>query len=328
MSARRRAIGLAATFLLGALATCITEAQPRAKLARIGLLDGVSPTPSRQVLWDALRQRLQTLGYKEGEQIVFEFRSAHGQADRLAARAAELAALKVDVIVAAGTPAALAAKRATSTIPIVMANTADPVGMGLVASLAHPAGNVTGLTTLSAQLGVKRLELLREIVPGVSRVALLWDPVNPAAVRPTQDAARSLGIEIVLVEARTPDEIGRAFAAAMKQRAQALLVLPGPLIFAERMTVVDLAAKHRLPAVYAQREYVDAGGLAAYGSSLTEHFARAAHFVDRILKGAKPADLPIEQPTKFELVLNMRAAKALGLTLGPTLLLRADQVVE
>jgi putative ABC transport system substrate-binding protein len=330
MPVRYFAIALTAAIALSTLAMAVgAAAQPRAKLSRIGLLDAVPPSSSRQLLWDAFRHQLRELGYKEGEHVVFELRSASGQTDKLAAAAAELAALKVDVIVAPSTAAVLAARRATTTIPIVMTNTADPVGTGLVGSLAHPGGNVTGLTTLSTELGVKRLELLRELVPALSRVAVLWQPVNPpVALHDTQAAARSLGVQVVVFEARAPEDIGRAVFAAIKERAQALLVLPGPLVFAERRNLAELAAEHRLPAVYSQREYVDAGGLAAYGSSLSEHFARAAHFVDKILKGAKPADLPVEQPTKFELVVNLRAAKTLGLTIAPPLLLRADKIIE
>ena len=307
------------------------EAQSGGKPTRIGLLDIIAPSPSRESQWDAFRQRLRELGYREGEQVAFDFRSAHGRPDNLPGLADELTRLRVDVIVAASTPAAVAAKSATTTIPIVMTNTGDPVGTGLVASLAHPGGNLTGLTTLSAELSAKRLELLREIVPAASRVGVLWDDTNPAfasAVRDTQAAAPSFGLQVFVFTARRPDEIDHAFAAMGKQRIRALIVVPGPVFLPERRRLVEAAARHRVPAAYAQREYVDAGGLMAYGANLSDLFARAASLVAKILKGAKPADLPIEQPTKFELVINLKTAKALGLTIPPSLLQRADQVIE
>jgi putative ABC transport system substrate-binding protein len=306
-------------------------AQSPVKVSRVGLLDVVAPSASRQVLWDGFHRRLRELGYREGENVVFEYRSAHGTTDRLAGAAAELAALKVDVIVAASTPGAQAARRAAPSTPIVMTNTSDPVGTGLVSSLAQPGGNVTGLTTLSNELSVKRVELLKELIPGLSRVGVLADATNPAAaiaVRETQGAARPLGMDILLFEARTAEGIDQAFDAMTKQRVQALIVFPGPLLFGAQKQLVALAARHRLPVVHSQREYVDAGGLASYGVSLADNFARAALFVDKILRGARPADLPVEQPTKFEFLVNLRAAKALGLTVPPSLLLRADSVIR
>jgi putative ABC transport system substrate-binding protein len=326
---RRQFIYIFAGGLLAA--PLAAEGQAAGNRSRIGLLDVIAPSPSRQVLWDAFRQRLRELGYREGEQVDFEFRSAHGQPDSLAGLADALVRLRVDVIVAASTPAVLAAKRATTTIPIVMTNTADPVGTGLVGNLAHPDGNVTGLSTLSAELSAKRLELLREIVPAASRVAVLWDDTNPAfasAVRETQAAARSFGMPLSVFTARRADEIDRAFAAMVSERTRALIVVPGNVFLPERKRLVEAAARHRLPAAYAQSEYVDVGGLMAYGSNLSDLFARAASFVDRILKGAKPAQLPIEQPRKFELVINLKTAKVLGLTIPRSLLQRADQVIE
>ena len=307
------------------------KAQQPPKPARIGLLDPIAPGPSRQHLWDAFHQRLRELGYREAEHVAFEFRSAYGQPDRLPGLAVELVRLNVDVIVSVTTPATLAAKRATATIPIVMTNSGDPVATGLVASLARPGGNVTGLTTLSTELSTKRLEVLREIAPTASRVAVLWEEINPAfaiAVRDTEAAARSFGIQVLVLELKGPDDLDRAFLAMATQQAGALLVMPGSIVLAGRRRLAELAAKHRLPTVYAQREHVEAGGLAAYGSSLSDLFARAADFVVKILKGAKPANLPVEQPTRFELVINLKTARALALVLPQSLLQRADQIIE
>ena len=325
--------GLAPMVLALALtAVSVTaEAQAPAKVSRVGLLDVLAPSPSRQVLWDSFHRRLRELGYREGENVVFEFRSAHGRTEKLGGAAAELAALKVEVIVAASTPGAQAARRAAPSIPIVMTNSSDPVGTGLISSLSQPGGNVTGLTTLSNELSVKRIELLKELVPGLSRIGVLADATNPAsaiAVRETQSAARPLGMNILVFEARTAEGIDDAFEAMAKERMQALIVLPGPLLFSAHKQLVARAARHRLPVVHSQREYVDAGGLASYGVNLSDNFARAALFVDKILRGARPADLPVEQPTKFELLVNLRAAKTLGLTVPSSLLLRADSVIR
>jgi putative ABC transport system substrate-binding protein len=325
---RRRFLHAVGASLLAAPLSA--EAQPPSRRPRIGWLDPIAPGPSRQHHWDAFRKRLAELGYQEPEQVTFEVRSAYGHADRLPGLAAELVRLKVDVIVSVTTPAVLAAKRATASIPIVMTNSGDPVGTGLAKSLAHPGGNVTGLTTLSTELSAKRLELLRQIAPTVSRVAVFWEPVNPAfaiAVRDTEAAAHALGIQAVVFGLSDPDEFERAFAG-VAQQAGALVVMPGAIFLAGRRRLAELAAKYRCPAVYAQREFVEAGGLAAYGSSLSDLFARAADFVVKILKGAKPADLPIEQPTKFELVINLKTAKTLGLTIPPSVLLRADHIIE
>jgi putative tryptophan/tyrosine transport system substrate-binding protein len=319
---------------LGAFAAAPVNAsaqQPR-KPAKIGLLDPLAPGPARQPLWDAFRQRLHELGYGEGEQVAFVFRSAHGQPAKLPGLASELVGLNVDVIVSVTTPATIAAKRATATIPIVMTNSGDPVSTGLVMSLAHPGGNVTGLTTLSPELSAKRLELLRDLAPTASRrVAVLWEEINPAfasAVRDTEAAARSIGVQVFVIGVKTPDDIERAFLAMATQQAGALIVMPGATFLAARLRLAELSMEHRIPAVYAQREYVEAGCLAAYGSSLADLFGRAGDFVVKILRGAKPADLPVEQPNKFEFVVNLKTAKALGLTIPPSLLLRADQVIE
>jgi ABC-type uncharacterized transport system substrate-binding protein len=265
---------------------------------------------------------------------VIEYRSAEGKLERFPALAAELVALKVDVIVAPGTPQALAAKQTTRTLPIVFAVAADPVTDGLVTSLARPGGNVTGLSVLAPELVGKSLEQLKQTVPGVSRVAVLWQPggvgerTDKDMPKAAEVAALALGVRLQFVEARGPEEFDRAFSDMTSARAGALTVLTSSMLFGERRRLVDLAAKHRLPAVYPWREGVDAGGLMAYGPNLADLYRRAATYVDKILKGAKPADLPIEQPTKFELVINLKTAKALGLTIPPSVLARADQVIE
>ena len=327
---RRRFIEvIAGGFVAAPLAA---EAQQAAKVPRIGFLAGnLAATPR---LREAFGQGLRDLGYVEGRNVVIEYRDAEGKFDRLPALAAELVALKVDVIVAGGTPQALAAKQATRTIPIVFASGGDPVTDGLVTSLARPGGNVTGLSGLSPELVGKWLELLTQAVPGVSRVAGLWHPgavgerTEKDMLKRAEAAARALGVRIQVVEARGPEDFDRAFSDMTRARAGALTVLGSAMFFGERRRLVDLAAKHRLPALYTSRDFVDAGGLMAYGPNLADSFRRAAIFVDKILKGAKPAALPVEQPTKFELVINMKTAKALGLTIPPSLLGRADHVVE
>jgi putative tryptophan/tyrosine transport system substrate-binding protein len=306
------------------------EAQQPVKVARIGVLAPGSPTSSPQ-LREAFRQQLRELGYVEGQNIVIEYRWAEGRAERLPDLAAELVSLNVDVIVAGGTPGPLAAKHATGTIPIVMTAAGDPVGSGLVASLARPGGNVTGLSARSPDLSGKRLQLLKEVVPGVARVAVLWNAANPYAalvVRETEAAARSLGVQVQFLEVRGPDDFENALPAAIRGRAGALIVVEDPLTFLYLKRIAEFAAQNRLPATYGYREFAEAGGLMTVGPNLADLYRRAAIFVDKILKGAKPADLPIEQPTKFELVINLKTAKALGLTLPPSLLLRADQVIE
>jgi len=265
---------------------------------------------------------------------VIEYRDAEGKSERLPALAAELVALKVDVIFAGGTPQALAAKQATRTLPIVFATAADPVGSGLVTSLARPGGNVTGLSILAPALVGKRLELLTQALPGVSRVAVLWQPgghderTDNDILKEAGVAARVLGVRLQFVEVRGPADFDRAFSDMTRARAGALTVLTGIMFLNERRRLVDLTAKNRLPAVYGGRDFVDAGGLLSYGPNLADLYRRAATYVDNILKGAKPGDLPVEQPTKFELVINLKTAKALGLTIPPSLLQRADQVIE
>jgi putative ABC transport system substrate-binding protein len=265
---------------------------------------------------------------------VIEDRSADGKLERFPALAAELVALKVDVIVASGTLAALAAKQATGTLPIVFSPAGDPVGSGLVTSLARPGGNVTGLSAFAPELVSKRLELLTQAVPGVSRVAVLWQPgafgerTEKDTLKRAEVAARELGVQLQFVEARGPADFARAFSDMSMARAGALTVLGSNMFVSERRRLVDLAARNRLPAVYPARQYVDDGGLMAYGANLADLFRRAATYVDKILKGAKPADLPVEQPTKFELVINMKTAKALGLELPSLLVAQADEVIE
>jgi putative ABC transport system substrate-binding protein len=283
---------------------------------------------------DGFRQGMRDLGYVEGRNFVLEFRDAEGKLERLPALAAELVALKVDVIMVGGTLAALAAKQATTTIPIVFASAVDPVADGLVTSLARPGGNVTGLSALAPELAGKRLELLKQAVPGVGRVAVLWQPggfgertVNDLR-READVAARALGVRLQFFEARGPDDFDRAFSDMANARASATTLLGGTMFLIERRRLVDLAAKNRLPAVYGLREYVDAGGLMSYGPNNADLFRRAATYVVKILKGAKPGDLPVEQPTKFELVINLKTAKALGITIPQSVLGRADEVIQ
>jgi putative ABC transport system substrate-binding protein len=298
---------------------------------RVGFLETGSASPARVQLLETLRQRLRELGYVEGQNIAFESRFGEGKPDQIQRFAAELVGLKVDIIVTSGTPASQAAKQATGTIPIVMTQLADPVGSGLVASLGRPGGNVTGLSTQDAELGGKRLELLLQVVPRVSRLALLIDETNPGTVliaKGTQAAAASLGLQVQSLGVRDPGELDRAFAAMREARAGALIVESSSMLFTWRERLADLALKNRLPTMFAQRQYAEAGGLMAYSADFSDLFRRAATFVDKILKGAKPADLPVEQPTKWEFVVNLKTAKALGLTIPRPLMLRADQIIE
>ena len=308
------------------------NAQQAAKIARIGYLSGSLAAGPH--LPEAFRQGLRDLGYVEGRNVVIEYRDAEGKLERFPALAAELVALKVDVIVASGAPQALAAKQATRTIPIVFTTSPDPVESALVASLARPGGNVTGLSFQAPELVGKRLELLKQAVPGVSLVAVLWQPggagerTDKDMVKEAEVAVGALGVRPQFVEARGPADLDRAFSDMTRARADALMVLGSSMFVIERRSLVALAAKHRLPAAYSARESVDAGGLMSYGPNLADLFRRAATYVDKILKGAKPGDLPVEQPTKFELVINLKTAKALGLTVAPSLLAQADEVIE
>jgi ABC-type uncharacterized transport system substrate-binding protein len=309
----------------------VAQAQQPKKIAKIGFLVPSTPAAAAH-LFEAFRQGLRELGYVEGKTFVLEFRYAEGRTERLPDLARELVGLKVDVIVT-GTDVAIAAvKRETQTIPIVMGNSTDPVGTGFVASLARPGGNLTGLSSISPELGGKRLELLREVVPGLSRVAFLWNPDVRGAVldyNETEGAANSLHLQLQSVEVSRAEDLDRAFSAVTKGRAQALIMpAANPVGFTNRGQIASFAQKNRLPSIYAQREYVDAGGLMSYGPSTPDMFRRAATYVDKILKGTKPADLPVEQPTKFEFVINLKTAKQIGLTIPPNVLARAEKVIK
>jgi ABC-type uncharacterized transport system substrate-binding protein len=331
MITRRGFVGTLAGGLLAA--PLASEGQQAAKIARIGYLSPGLVAASPRTL-EAFRQGLRDLGYVEGRNVVIEYRSAEGKFERLPALAAELVALKVDVIVTSTTEGVLAAKQATRTFPIVCAAAGDPVGSGLVTSLARPGGNVTGLSALTPELVGKCLELLTQAVPGVSRVAALWQPgalperTEKDMLKEADVAARALGVRLQFVEARGPADFDRAFSDMTRARARAFTVLGSTMFIIEHRRLVDLAAKNRLPAVYPLRQFVDAGGLMAYGPNVADLYRRAATYVDKILKGAKPADLPVEQPTKFELVINLKTAKALGLTIPPSVLGRADEVIQ
>jgi putative ABC transport system substrate-binding protein len=309
-----------------------TDGQEPGKVPRVGSLAPRNRSDGAPFL-DAFRQGLRELGWVEGKNIVIEYRWAEGRSERLLDLAAELVRLNVDVILAANTSAVVAAKSATSTIPIVMAvGGSDPVGLGLVGSLARPGGNVTGLSfSVGGDIFGKGLELLRETVPKVRRVAVLSNPANPGqalAIRDVKVAARSLGVQLQLLETRGPNEFESAFAAMARERAGALFVVPDSMFGLNRARLQELAAKRRLPAMYGLREHTEAGGLMSYGVDVRDNFRRAATYTDKILKGARPADLPVEQPTKFELVINLKTAKALGLTIPPSVLLRVDEVIE
>jgi putative ABC transport system substrate-binding protein len=306
------------------------QAQQPAKVPRIGFqLD--APASAVTARTEAFRQGLRELGYIEGKNIVIEWRSAEGKLERRSELAAEVVSLKVDVIVSGGAAITRAVKQATATIPIVMAQDPDPVGNGFVASLARPGGNITGLATLSPEMSGKLLELLKEIVPRLSRLAVLGDSTTPGyaqALKETEPAAEAFKVRLQYLEVRNAKDIDIAFRGTIKGRADALLVLGSPVPIAHRKRIVDLAVKHRLPATYARPEFIDAGGLMYYGTNYNDLFRRAATYVDKILKGAKPADLPVEQPTKFELIINLKAAKQIGLTIPPNVLARADRVIR
>jgi putative ABC transport system substrate-binding protein len=330
VTTRRTFIGTLAGGLLAV--SLAADAQQAGKVYRIGLLGGSPPnSPGGRRAWEGFFQGMRELGYVEGQNILVEGRFYSDHTDRLPVLAAELARLKVDVIVAGAAPAPEAAQRATSTIPIVMAIHNDPVGSGLVASLAKPGKNVTGLSTLAPELVGKRLQLLREVVPGISRVAVLSNPTIPSQaleLREAKVAAGSLKVQLQLLEARAPSDFAGAFSAMMKERAGGVVIINSSMFYAERTRIAGLAAQSRVPAIYGVKEFAEAGGLMTYGIHLHESFRRAATYVDKILKGAKPADLPVEQPTKFELVINLKAAKALGMTMPPSLLQRADEVIQ
>ena len=307
----------------------LAEAQQPKKVSRIGFLAATPSGSSDRT--ETFRQGLRELGYVEGKNIIIEYRRAEGQFERLPDLAAELVHLKVDVIVASGAASTRRAKEATATIPIVMASDNDPVGSGFVASLGRPGGNITGLSQMAPDLAGKRLELLKEIIPRLSRLVVLGElnnPGNAQTLKETELAAVGFGVHLQVLDVRDPKAIENGFQAASKGHADAVLVLGGPVATSQRGHIAELAAKSRLPAMYPQSDYMDAGGLMFYGPSISDLFRRAATYVDKILKGAKPADLPVEQPTKFELIINLKAAKQIGLRIPPNVLVRADKVIQ
>src|SRR5215831_17959119 len=324
---RRTFITIVGGTVLGA--PLAAEAQA-AKVPRIGVLHPGAPSTSSHFA-AAFDQGLRELGYVQGQNIVVERRFAEAKTERMSDIAAELVRLKVDVIVTSTDPGIAAVRQQTQTIPIVMANSTDPVATGFVTSLARPGGNVTGLSSISPELSVKRLELLKEAVPGLSRVGIVWNPDVRGGVleyKETESAARSLRLQLQSVEVTRVEDFDRAFSALTAGRAEALTVISFSVGFRNRSQFASLAQKNRLPSVFGLREYVDAGGLMSYGPSFTDGWRRAATYVDKILKGAKPSELPVEQPTKFELVINLKTAKALGLTIPQSLLVRADKIIE
>ncbi|MGH2360169.1 MAG: ABC transporter substrate-binding protein [bacterium] len=328
MITRRALIGTLAGGLLAA--PLAAQAQQPGKIWRIGYLDQGSAARNTAYL-EALQQGLRDLGWVEGRNIAMEIRFAEGKTDQLPALAAELVRLKVDLIATSSTPAALAAKQATTTIPIVIGFAADPIGSGIVSSLAHPGGNITGWTHLGLELRAKYLELLKAAVPKAIRFGVLWNPANQVhkpSLKIIEAAAQRLKVELHPMGVQDPKELESAFSALVGKRVDALVVFPDGMFQAQTSLIVALAARYRLPAMYGFREFVDAGGLMAYGTNLSYMFRLGATYVDKILKGAKPGDLPVEQPTKFELVINLKTAKALGLTIPQSLLLRADEVIQ
>ena len=316
--------------LAGALAAPHAEAQQAKRIPRVGVLGGQTPEGSPPIL--ALRQGLSELGYVEGQTIALEWRWAQGKNEGFAGLAAELVQLKADIIVAGTDPAVQAAQRATKTIPIVMAFATDPVGLGFVENLARPGGNITGLSFQSSpEIAGKRLQLLREIAPTVTRIGILGDPGEPdtqVGLKEMEAAARGLSVQLQPMKVRSDADLDRALATVTREHAGAVIILRGTVLYANRARITQFAAKHRLPTMGWVRGMTEAGGLMSYGASAADLARRAAYFVDKILKGAKPADLPVEQPTKFELVINLKTARALGLTIPPSVLARADQVIE
>jgi putative ABC transport system substrate-binding protein len=323
-------IGFALCAMLFALCPHVQAQHPAGKVPGIGVLNAgaSSSIPARL---GAFRQGLRDLGYVEGQNIVIERPYAEGKLDRLSDVAAELVRLKVEVIVTMGTTGALAAQKATSTIPFVMTTGADPVAMGLIASLARPGGNIAGLTSVSTDLAGKRLELLKETVPRLTRVGILWNPADPgstAVFKETETVARSLGVQVQSLEVRSPNDFESAFKAAIGGRAHALIIVQTALINNRRARIVELATKNRLPTMFGEGAHVESGGLMSYAPNSADLFRRAATYVDKILKGTKPADLPVEQPIKFDFMINLKTAKQIGLTIPPNVLVRADKVIR
>jgi putative ABC transport system substrate-binding protein len=326
MSRKKFTIALSAAMLL--VLSFPVNAQQPVKISKIGWL---SARRASNVGQETIVRMLRDLGYVEGKNVAFEYRFADNNLDRLPALADELVRLKVDVLLTAGTPGALALKKATRTIPIVFLDVTDPVAAGLVDSLARPGGNLTGFSSIEAVLAGKRLELLKETVSKLSRVAVLWDPRNPGSTqewKESQRAARELGLQLHSMEVSSADKYEDAFKEAIRARIGALAVLSNPLASSNQERITELAARNRLPAVYVQGSFITSGGLMSYGPDRTERYRRAAVFVDKILKGTKPADLPVEQPTKFEFIINLKAAKQIGLTIPPNVLARADKVIK
>jgi len=325
-----RRIGLAVALAVSVFLVPHTSEAQEPKSGRLQRLGYLSMGSGPSAMTESFRQGLRELGYVEGQNLLVEYRYAGNRGDRLPAMAAELAGLNVDVIVVLGNRAVRAARHASNTIPIVMAFSSEVMETGFVASLARPGGNVTGLTTMSPELTAKRLELLKAVYPKVSRVAILWNaaPGKDAKWGSALVGAQALALGLQSVEVRRPEDLDRAFAAMTKEHASALFTLTDSFTMRNQQRIVDLAASHRIPAIYEVKEFADAGGLMSYGPHIPGMSRRAATYVDKILKGAKPADLPVEQPTKFELVINLKTAKALGLTIPQTILLRADQVIE
>jgi putative tryptophan/tyrosine transport system substrate-binding protein len=318
---------IAIGILLGSVAA---QAQQTVNVYRIGFL-GNSTAALEANLVGPFREGLRDLGYVEGRNVLIEYRWAEGKYDRFPALIGELLALKVAVIVTAGTPATLAVKKATTSVPLVMSAVGDPVGTGIVPSLSHPGGNITGLTAISTEMDAKRLELLREVVPSVSYIALLWNAASPLQVlaeKQVQAAAQVLRMRVLSLGVKTEEEIKSALAVMARERPDALLVLADRLLLHHRALIMDFATRHRLPGVHAYRELVEAGGLMSFGPSYADMHKRAAYFVDRILKGAKPGDLPVERPRTFELVINLKVAKALGLTIPQSVLLRGTEIIQ
>lgn len=321
------ALALAVLFLALPIAG---EAQPAGKVVRIGVLV-LAPLNARPQQWEAFRQGLRDHGYIAGQNLVLEFRSAEGKTERLPDLAAELVQANMDVLVGSGTPPAQALQKATQTIPIVMSNVGDPVGAGLVASLARPGANITGLSLLATELSAKRLEIFKEVFPGLARVAVLMNPNNASVqlkVKETAAAARVLGLQLQTLEAKAPGDLEGLFQNAVRARADAVIIADDQFLSGLRAKIIGLAMAHKLPVASEFREFPDAGALCSYGPSLTDQARQATVYIDRILKGTKPANLPVEEPRKFELVINLKAAKALGLTVPQSALLRADEVIR
>jgi putative ABC transport system substrate-binding protein len=323
-------VGIVALVLTFALGGAVAQAQQPAKVPRVGLLlQGTSASLVTRL--EGFQQGLHERGYVEGKNIALEQRFDEDREERLPALAADLARLRVDIIVAAATPAVMAAKQATATIPIIIVHSADPVALGLVASFARPGGNITGLSSASPDYSGKQLELLKEALPKLSRIAVLWNAANPGtaiAFREMQDAARVLKLPLQSLEVRRTEDFAPALKNVSKQRGMGLVTLLDPLVVSQRARIVELVSENRLPAIYPQKEFVEAGGLMAYGADLTDSYRRAAGFMDKILKGAKPAELPIEYPIKFTFTVNLKTAKQIGLTIPPNMLARADRVIK